>query len=147
MTEIREMEPITVDLEASTLEETETDPFSVAFSSPEVFESQWFRQILTLMFIIAIFQIGDSLYILILGIAQKDDYTATALLDFFIQLAIYTRVIVISAAICLYFHFHSLPFLSNLSIHSKRKLVIQRCLWALWIGFLTAGLVVLSLRR
>lgn len=67
-----------------------------------------------------------------------------------IQLAMHTFVLVIFAALCLYFHFNSLPpLLPILSIRYHRfdggkKSTIQKCLWAVLIGFITAGLIVFN---
>ena len=54
--EIRKMEPIVLELGPYNQDETETEPFpdsSLAFSSPEIFESQWFLKVLTLIFLLA----------------------------------------------------------------------------------------------
>lgn len=139
-----------IDLEARTLEEIGTEPFAVSCMAPEAFESQWFRQILTLIFIMAIIQIAHFLWAVRLDMTISVKYTSLLFYEFLLKLAIYTAFYVIFAAICLYLRFHSLPLLSILLIRyhkvdGKRKLVIQNCLWMLWIGSITVGLVEIDL--
>lgn len=152
MIEITQMEPMAIELRVSTLEETETEPFAdsnIAFCSPEVFESQWFRQILTLIFIMAMIQIVDFLWAVRVGITILVHFTVLNFCELLFQLAVHTLVLVTFAVICLYFHFHSLPLLPILSrryqrVNGKRKLVIQNCFWVLLIGSITACLIVFS---
>lgn len=148
--EIRQMAPMAIDLEARALEEIRTEPFAVSGMDPEDFESRWFRQILTLIFIMAIIQIAHFLWAVRLDMTISVKYTRLLFYEFLLKLAIYTAVFVIFAAICLYLRFHSLPLLSILLIRyhrvdGKRRLVIKNCLWMLWIGFITAGLVEIDL--
>lgn len=139
-----------IDLEARTLEDIRTQPFAVSGMAPEAFESQWFRQILTLIFIMAIIQITHFLWAVRLGMTISVKHTRLLFYEFLLKLAVYAAVFSIFAAMCLYLHFHSLPLLSILSIRyhrvvEKRKLVIQNCLWMLWIGSISAGLVEIDL--
>lgn len=148
--EIRHMAPMAIDLEARALEEIGTEPFVVSGMDPEDFESRWFRQILTLIFIMAIIQIAHFLWAVRLDMTISVKYTRLLFYEFLLKLAIYTVVFLIFAAICLYLRFHSLPLLSILLIRyyrvdGKRRLVIKNCLWMLWIGFITAGLVEIDL--
>lgn len=139
-----------IDLEARNLEEIGTEPIAVPGMAPEAFESQWFRQILILIFIMAIIQIAHFLWAVRLDTTISVKYTSLLFYEFLLKFAIYTTVFVIFAAICLYLRFHSLPLLSILSIRyhkvdGKRKLVIQNCLWMLWIASITVGLVEIDL--
>lgn len=143
------MKPIVIEPRANTPEEAETEPLQVAFCSPEVFESQWFQQILGLIFIMATIPIAYFLWTIWRG--WSFSYISSVVLyGLAVQLAMHTFVLVFFAALCLYFHFNSLPpLLPILSIRYHRfnggkKSTIQKCLWAVLIGFITAGLIVFN---
>lgn len=144
------MEPIVIEPRANTPEKTETEPLPVSFSSPEVFESHWFQQILSLIFIMAMISIAYFLWAIWRGWSFNSSSSLLLLYGLVIQLAMHTFVLVIFAALCLYFHFNDLPpLLPILSIRyhrfdGKKKLTIQKCLWVLLIGFITAGLIVFN---
>ena len=143
------MEPIVIELRVYTPDETETEPFpvsSVAFSSPEIFESQWFPKILTLIFVMAMVPTGYFLWAVCSGATADLEFSVFLISGLLVQLATHAFVLVIVTALCLYVHFNSLPPLPILSIRyhrvdGKKQFIIQRCLWGLWIGFMTAGLV------
>lgn len=148
--EIRQMEPMVIDLEAPILEEIGTEPFAISGMALEGFESRWFRQILTLIFIMAIIQIAHFLWAVRLDMTSSVKYTMLLFYEFLLKIAIYTAVFVFFAAICLYLRFHGLPLLSILlmrypRVDGKRRLVIQNCLWMIWIGSITVGLVEVDL--
>lgn len=144
------MKPIVIEPRANTPEETETEPLPVTFCSPEVFESQWFQQILGLIFIMATIPIAYFLWTIWRGWSFNSSSSLLLLYGLVIQLATHTFVLVIFAALCLYLHFNSLPpLLPILSIRYHRfdggkKSTIQKCLWAVLIGFITAGLIVFN---
>lgn len=150
--EIRKKEPIVVELRAYTPDENGTEPFpvsSLAFSSSEIFESQWYPKVLTLIFLLAIVPIGFALWWVYLGMTSSFLMSAGFLLRLFIQLVTHAFVLVIFTALCLYLHFNSLPPLRVLSIRyhrvdSKKKNTIQQCFWGLWVGFMTLGLCVFN---
>lgn len=147
--EIRKMEPIVLELRAYTSDETETEPFlvsSLAFSSPEIFESQWFPKVLTLIFLSATVFTGFFLFCVYTGAIHNFQSSKFISFSLSVQLVTHAFVLVIFTALCLYLHFNSLPSLRILSIRyhrvaGKKKIIIQQCLWGLWVGFMTAGLV------
>ena len=64
------MEPIVIELRAYSPDDTETEPLpvsSLAFSSPEIFKSQWFQKILTLVFVMAMVPTGNFLWAIWFG--------------------------------------------------------------------------------
>lgn len=142
------MEPIVLELRAYTSDETETEPLpvsSLAFSSPEIFESQWFPKVLTLIFLLATVPTGYSLWWVYKGGTSNNSVSELIVVGLSIQLVTHAFVLVVFTALCLYFHFNSLPPLWVLSIRyhrfdGKKKIIIQQCLWGLWVGFMTAGL-------
>ena len=146
------MKPIVIELRAYTLEETETEPLpvsSLAFNSPEIFESQWFQKILTLIFVMAMVPTAYFLWAVWLGGTSDLEFSVFLICGLLTQLATHAFVLVIVTALCLYLHFNSLPPLPILSIRyhrvdGRKQFIIQKCLWGLWIGFMTAGLVVLN---
>lgn len=141
-----------MELRAYTPDETETEPIpisSLAFSSPEIFESQWFPKILTLMFVMAMIPTVDFLTIVWIGAASDLGFTTLLMNGLLSQLATYVFVLIIVTALCLNLHFNSLPLLPILAIRyhkvdGKKQFIIQKCLWGLWIGIMTAGLVALN---
>lgn len=139
-----------IDLEARTLDEIGTEPLAFSGMGAEIFESRWFRQILALIFFMAIIQIAHFLWAVRLDLTISVKYTSLLFYEFVLKIAIYTAVFILFAALCLYFHFHSLPLLSILLIRydrvdGKRRLVIENCLWMLWIGCIILGLVEIDL--
>lgn len=139
-----------IDLEARTLDKVGTEPLAVSGMGPEVFESRWFRQILALIFIMAIIQIVHVLWAVRLDMTTSVKNTRLLFYEFLLKLAIYTAVFIILAALCLYLWFHSLPWLSILltryhRVDGKRGLAIKNCLWMLWIGSITVALVEIDL--
>lgn len=153
--EIRQMEPRPIDLEARTLnDEVRIERIEFSGLGPEVFESsRWFRQILTLIFIMAIIQIAHFLWAVRLDLTISVKYTRLLFYEFLVKSAIYSAVFIIFVVICLYLNFHSLPpFLSILllkryrtKVDGKRRLVIENCLWMLWIGSIIVILVEIDL--
>lgn len=137
------------DLEARTLDEIGTEPLAVSGMGPEIFESRWFRQILVLIFIMAIIQIAHFLLAVRLDLTISVIHTGLLFYEILVKLAIYTAVFIIFAAMCLYLRFHSLPVLSTRFIRyygldGKRRLMIKNCLWMLWTGLSTVGLVLID---
>ena len=162
------------DLGAYNPDETEIESFSVsslAFSSPEIFESQCYPKVLTLIFLLATVPIGYFLWFVWLGGTSNLVGSMYLIYALIVQLATHAFVLVIfialclylhcddlppllvlsmrvisTTALCLYLHFNCLPPLLTLSIsycrvYGKIQIIIQNCLWGFWIGFMIAGLV------
>lgn len=132
--------------------EAENEPLpvsSLAFSSPEIFESRWFQKIITLIFVMAMVPTAYFLYAVWLERTSYRNSSVVLIYALCIQLATQAFVLVITTASCLYLHFNSPPLLSILFMRysrfgGRKQSIIQKGLWGLWIGLFTTGLIVFN---